>query len=86
MTRTFKFPVHGAFYRLEARATQDRQHVDRWRVKVYRNGSFVAETEGPPHLIDDRALASAYEAAQMLAKQGIWEPGATRHLLFPRWE
>ncbi len=71
MSRTFKFMAHGAFFRLEARATQER-----WRVKVFRNGRFIVETGGRPNALDDRALASAFESVRLRAEQGIWEPGA----------
>jgi len=73
MSRTYRFMAHGAFFRAEARATQER-----WRVKVFRNGSFIVETEGPPGALDDRALASAFDDVRRLAEQAIWEPGATR--------
>ena len=73
MSRTYKFMAHDAFFRAEARATRER-----WRVKVFRNGSFIVETEGPPGALDDRALASAFDDVRRLAEQAIWEPGATR--------
>jgi hypothetical protein len=65
--------AHGAFFRAEARATQER-----WRVKVFRNGSFIVETEGPLGALDDRALALAFDEVRRLAEQSIWRPGATR--------
>src|SRR5271157_4862066 len=73
MSRTSRFMAHGAFFRAEARATGER-----WRVKVFRNGSFIVDAEGPPHALDDRALATAFESVRFLAEQRMWEPDATR--------
>jgi hypothetical protein len=73
MSRTHKFmALGGVFFRLEARATREG-----WRVKVFRNGKFVADTEGRPQAFDDHAIAEAFAAARILAEQGIWERGAT---------
>ena len=67
MSRTDKFTAHGAFYRAEARADGER-----WMIAVYRNGSLATVTEyrGPPHSLNDRALAFAFEAVRDLADQG----------------
>ena len=74
MSRTDKFTAHGAFYRAEARADDER-----WMITVYRNGSLVSDYRGPPRSQNDRALAFAFEAVRDLADEGIWEPRATTY-------
>jgi hypothetical protein len=73
MSRTYRFMAHGAFFRAEARATRER-----WMVRVFRNGRFIVDTEGPLGALDDRALATAFDDVRRQAEQGIWETGATR--------
>jgi len=78
MSRTDKFTAHGAFYRAEARADGES-----WMITLYRNGSLAtvtAEYRGPPHSLNDRALAFAFEAVRDLADQAYGNPVRPRTL------
>jgi hypothetical protein len=70
VSRVCKFMGLGAFFRLEARPTPVR-----WKVRVFRNGRFLLDMDGPSQALDDDALEKAFDAAKMLAEQGIWDPG-----------